>query len=479
MTAKHRLRLRSALTGRVLFFWAGLALFFIWLEALTSSSMTPTATLSSGKVQFFVIAAVIFLLGFSVQQAQALSGGARVFRQACAPIGLWRRWLAKALTQTTTVWMLLMLACSVLPRGTAAHAVQPWSGSFIAAVFSVVLSLTLLCGVSYQRLLHRGWGVVGFVALAWMGLSGQLMLVVSTLPESILLLTTAVWPMLAAVLWLRWQQPPGVAESTQDDARLPPWLWRRLNRYRLRFTLLLTPATRFTMPWGPHPVLQKFRTVGIGQAILWGIASPALLFVNSGGLHLVFDLSMLAALTVLYTGSLVYQDLSWRTALTPRGMPKGHLGWRIVRSTAIQAMVFLTLTQTTLVVCSVWLPHITMGWGPFRNCNLSFCVGWTEYSELLRTLALLTQVYAVMALKMTFAISLATVLQGVRAWTARGLFALGLLALCWAWKAWPAQVPVFTPGPGYITALLLGTALCITLANRLWTVEKLMRFARA
>jgi hypothetical protein len=363
-----------------------------------------------------------------------------------------------------------LLALAVLSFAWSAPAPTPWHGLTAVALVSSVLGVSVLRGLALHGLVPRLWAWAGPLLLVLLvagsvvtgGLSALLRWI-DNWPQIILFGVAASWPVLAIMLTRRWLGK--VPQVRTHGAAIQRSLWRKVKAYNLRYT----PLTSWAEVAVSMPNASKRSA---SQGILFPVYLPYIIYKN--GLPLfwgkgvpIWQLWLLGLMAILASNFLICKDLHWRMLLAPAGMRRGTLGWHIAFSTAtvnfvsilgagvIGAMVFVFLSTSSfsLDLLTVYLAGI-----------------------------------CIVNLYLIFAISVATLIRGTqrpRRW-AWGLGILwGLVGIALVWNSasganllnaqWNAQW--FTVGYPYVFALLVLSALAVWAANRLWTVDKLLRCA--
>lgn len=263
--------------------------------------------------------------------------------------------------------------------------------------------------------------------------------------------------MLAWVLWRQWSDAPPQARSPAKGVAINPW--QILRSHVRRYTTI--------------PVLGSFRNVdpprpGTGSLawqmplnfmLLIQFAQPPVGLLYKGAFGPMQLPGMLMVISMA-AGSLVCKDFHWRSLLVPGGLHFGSMGWRIAVST-ITAW-FATLGAITLVLMfGAW---VLLGFSP---------------DAILHVLPR----FQLLPLHLVFGICVATFLSALRIslWWGLGVPVVVILGLLgWLWVLPQLGVTVdtdewFHAGPEYVATLLALSALAVLLANRLWTVDKLMR----
>jgi hypothetical protein len=282
-------------------------------------------------------------------------------------------------------------------------------------------------------------------------------------PWGILFGVTASWTMLALMLTRRWFDQ--VPQVRMEELVIQVSLWKKAKTYARRYTVLTGWAEVAVS--GPNVTRRS-----VFQVMFWPLYLflPANVLTFSWGHGVpIWQVWVLGVLAQFVSGFLACKDLHWRMLLAPAGMRRGTLGWHIALSTAtatftgmlivagvVGAVVFAILSISSFSL-DLLTPHLT------RVCIAS--------------------------LNLLFAISVATLIRGTqhtRRWQV-GLFTLwalaGIAGLFWTWifdvqlSMSLFKVEVFTVGYPYVFALLALSALAVWAANRLWTVDKLLRCA--
>jgi hypothetical protein len=342
----------------------------------------------------------------------------------------------------------------------------PWHGLTAAAVMSSVLGVSMLRGLAFHGLAPRVWAWAAplLVLLLFVGsiASGGFTVVLGWIdnwPWSILLSVSASWPMLALVLTRRWLGQ--VPQVRMQGAAMQLSLWKKAKTYAQRYTPLTIwyEAERLV----PNATKRSAFRVMFLPAYLF--LQPSFLPHSWGTGVPVWQVWVLGLMPMLASGTfLVCKDLHWRMLLAPAGMRRGALGWHIALSTA--TVSFIGTLIAAGAIGGVASAFLSISCDSVTAYLARFCVG---------------------SLQLIFAISVGTLIRGThhtRRWQL-GLLSVWVLAgiagLVWGLTFYTPlslfEVKWFTVGYPYVFALLALSALAVWAANRLWTVDKLLRCA--
>jgi hypothetical protein len=443
--------------------WLVLLFLRIFPHYTRQIDVTPVA-------QFVMVIACGLLSWVGAVFAKSLGVGAWVLGQRQVPIGLWRHWLLSGLKKSLFYFGLSVFAVVTfaLPLPLPLPVSISWHGLTAVAVLSSVLGVSVLRGLALQGLAPRLWARVGplLLVLILVGsvVGGGFAAVLSWIdkwPWIILFGVTVSWPMLALMLTRRGlEQVPRVR---RQGVAIQATLWEKVKAYALRYTALTvgsdvaisgqtgTKRSAFLVGFGPIYLFWQFGLM----TMRWGTGVQ------------VGQVWWLGLITLIVSGSLVCKDLHWRMLLTPAGMRRGALGWHIALSTisGYFAGPMIVLGVVGTVALAFW-PTSFFSFDLLTSYLARICIA---------------------PVHLVFAISVGTLILGTlhtRRWE-WGLAILwglaGLAGLVWGWiidaPLSVFKVALFTVGYPYVFALLALSALAVWAANRLWTVEKLLRYA--
>jgi hypothetical protein len=444
---------------------------FVWFIFMLSRYVSP----ASGQNDLiaaapFVMATACGLLAWvGGVFAKSLGAGARVLGQRQVPTYLWRRWLLTGLKKTLVHSGFLALVVVTFSLPTPA----PWHGLTAAAVVSTVMGVSVLRGLAFQGLVPRVgvWAapllvVLLLVGSIWSGGLTALLRWIDNWPWIILLAVAAIWPTLALVRTRRWLGQ--VPKVRMQGAKMQLSLWKKAKTYARRYTPLTSWAELAVS--GPNVIRRS-----VVQVMFW----PFYLFLPANVLTLswghgvpVWQVWALGFLAQFASGFLVCKDLHWRMLLAPAGMRRGALGWHIAFSTATATFTGMSIAAGAVIVVGAVV--LTLFQASFGSLDL---------------LVLYLARICIAPLYLIFVISVATLIRGThhtRRWQL-GLLSVWVLAgiagLFWTWifdaplSMSSFKVVLFTVGYPYVFALLALSALAVWASNRLWTVDKLLRYA--
>ncbi len=432
------------------------ALGLLWLVLVPLRHFLPTSAPHdiAPVALFFMVPACGLAALLASAWADSLATWIKVLGERQVPTQLWRQRLRRGMTDAMKLWALLVLAVATVSW----TGPGPWHWLTGAALISVVM-VTIAANVLATRgLVPRYWRwvlLIGFLfglATGKLGFSGALQWV-NTWPTVVLVCLGVGWPLLTLVLWRRWleRMPKARWVSSMPSASL----WERLRKHVLRYV----PLSLSTH----HALAVSGRT----QRAAWHVVSllPLVLmnpnwFGQKWGDGVGWAQLWILGFVTLFTASmLVCKDLHWRMLLAPAGLHRGRLAWHIAVSTA-----------------TLW------AWGLLLIATVGIAVGWGFLDvSWARVLGYLSN-FCVLPVQLIFAISVATLmrstlqpmLQGalVAVW---GVGGLTVVYLTGAWSATPLSPPLFTLGWDSVAVLLALSTSALWVANRLWTVDKLLQ----
>jgi hypothetical protein len=441
----------------------------LWLLLVLFHYLSPSSATSdiSPMAPFFLAIACGLVAWAGGVFADSMGVGARVLGQRQVPTRLWRYWLRIGLNKVLgySGFMAVVAVTFSLP------ATAPWHGLTVMAVMSTALGVSVLRGLAFQGLVPHQWiwaapigAVVLVVASAWNGGFTAALHWIDNWPWIILLGVAASWIMLALLLIRRWLEK--VPQVCTPGVAIQASVWKKVKTYARRYT----PLTNWieVAVSGPNVTRRS-----VFQEMFWPFflfLQPGLPSASWGAGVPAWQLWLLGLATMTAATSLVCKDLHWRRLLAPAGMRRGALGWHIVLSTATATFTGMLIAAGAVVV--------------FGAAALTF------FQVSLGSLALLTSYLArvcIAPVYVIFAISVATLIGGTqhtRRWQL-GLLTLwcvaGMAGLVWGGVFYTPlslfKVEWFTVDYPYVFALLALSALAVWAANRLWTVDKLLRCA--
>lgn len=431
-----------------LLWWVLAPLHFILLTT-TSHHIAPVA--------LFFIAAVCGLAAWlAVASVDSLSSWAKVLGQRQVPTRLWHQRLQCALTDALKLWALLGLAVATVSWAGPA----PWQWLTGVALVSVVLVLAAAAALATRGWvpLYWRWGpVIGVgctLAIGKHGFSGALQWI-NTWPAAVLVGLGVLWPLLTWILWRQWLER---TPTTRRVGSMPSAsLWGRFKKYVHRYVpLSFSTLYTFGPPGRTHRTAWHVILVPAGVLV-----NPNVFATKWGDGVSWVHLWILGFFALFSATVLVCKDLHWRMLLAPAGLHRGRLAWHIALSTA---------TLWALALLSIATGAIGVAWG-FLD------MPWTMVLRYLSN-------YYVLPVQLIFAISVATLVRGVlqSMWLVAVLTVWGAGGLVYLYVARPGLDTPFLPalfslGWDSVGVLLALSAVTLWVANRVWTVDKLMQCA--
>lgn len=432
-------------------------IFAIWpLMMLAANNKVAGA----GGVARFVLAVCAWLItAIGALQIKGLARAREVVGKQLLPQALWRHWIRACVAETTLILTFLVTVSGTLLASSASA--LPWVA--VPALLSLCLCVGAVAMLAYQsmlpaRLLLPANALVGALILAAMWLDGDLLMAcIVSLPLAALTLLALAWPLLGSALMLHagrlmeayHQQPasPRGALLASIDSRLrryAPLDWRS------------------SWKWRPAP-----QQAGGGTRLAWlsSATFPLFLFFDTlSPITLlrgpdVRQLVSLGLLALFMTPNLVARDLHWRVLVMPGGWRRGRIATDIFFSTMKVQLMVLAFTALAYVL----IQRLFKG------------------QPVWQTLVAIT-VYAPVLLELVFAVSAALVLRTLPRYHPV-VIAIGIvLACCWFYLRWSVgrgDLPEWH-GAGMLitTTSAAATAVLLRVANRMWTIEKLLACAR-
>jgi hypothetical protein len=442
-----RLRVEPELIRRASLVWM-FVLETYWLTLVLVSTPAPSAA----SIQFLAVVIGLAIAMAGWRAGAALADGLRVFATLRTPSALWHAWLRKIAVTLATRWALAVIAgtVAVMRHGSS----WMWSGP--VALYSAVMLVALVAAIAHHGLLHWAWtwliaaGVAIVIAFAqWHGLAAWM----EAAPAGHLALAlVCVGATIAALA--NWRTPPPPAMGRRHVPRNDP-IRRVLNHIR-RFTVLYPIGTSMS-----------FRK-GRGQpAIIVPISLAFMLFSHvmqkthlgdPAGVNYLFGLLFQMA---FIQSSVACKDLHWRHLLAPRRFARVRLGAHLIRSTL---ELNLGVVAAFAVLAAVML--IVLRWA-----------GMSIGAEAIGH-AVLSYGYVFFELLMAVCVAVAMrILRGHMMIYAGALMLAGFFVL---WVLTRLGINpygnFFVIGPAYLGCLLAVSVVATLLANRLWTIERLLPY---
>lgn len=395
---------------------------------------------------------------------RSLVVAARVLQARQVPSALWRQWLRASLMTACRMWaFILAAALCVMWPGRA-----PWGSLSALAIVTGVICLWLLAGLAADGFVHRAWRYTLLALLLIWLVSGQwgdgLLKTIDFFngaPWGVHLLLCLSLPSLLGWLWFRWCDAPPLEAGnpatnfTAVGALLTSWYVKRIRPYLKRYTPLemLAPVSTHGKPT-------------YERSLAWVLFGPAWCYFFAtmwghgwGANVALWQLGIYAWLVVSLSNSLICKDLHWRALLAPGALRPGRLA-------------------THIVVHSWWLSTLAVVVGA-----VPMLLWYWFAADMPMALALAHAVLQLGAapIEFFFAMSVATLVRGLglNFWQ---LFTLmfvgvgGVVAGCWL-LGFPVKAPLYTVGPAYLAVLVVAGFGALWVANRLWTVERLLQCA--
>ena len=433
----------------MLFFTLILLVFFgswVWNSELYPDSFKSSASVQGAR--YLILVAGLYLGTLSFHRAAKLGEAARVLATARTPDALWQGWLRAFLRAQWLAWAIIT-TCATLMFVETDGSAKPGG---VLLIYSLIATGSTAAPLAQRGLLHKAWGraiPLAFVLL--LGVAGpNSYRLLTHLPLLLQLALSAAWPALAWHMYRHWRLHAPSAPNTFQAERQGSW--NKVCAWYRRFKPVTTdPKSKYHQQFGffqilPYLAIMQAYDLGPNQA--WG--------GNIGLMHL-FALTFFAAFVC---NCLYCRDLHWRMLLAPNRLAKGKMGWHIAGSTlAIFASAVIALAVIYMVLA--WL---IIGISPISTMK-----------ELSR--------FSSIVCEMVFLICLATALRGARHWWLAvigfyGVCAIAVLGMAFTFKinAHMLMTPWFHVGPGYIAGLIAGSLVCILVANRLWTTQRLLPF---
>lgn len=442
------------------------ALGALLLMALSLLSQGSNADQRAQASFAFMVVGMACYLGAwqSNVMCRSLVVAARVLQARQVPSALWRQWLRASLMASCRMWAFILAAalCVMWPSR------APWGSLSALALVTMVIFLWLLAGLAAQGFAHRSWRYPMLALfLSWIA-SGQLGNgLLKTLdffngaPWGVHLLLCLSLPSLLGWLWFRWSGGPPLEAGnaainfTAVGALLTSWYVKRIRPYLKRYTPLAMLAP---VPTPGKPPYER--------SLVWVLYGPVLYYFNAmlwghrWGAHVaLWQWGFFAFIVVLSSNALICKDLHWRALLAPGALRPGRLATHI----AVHSW-----SLSTLAVGVVWVPLLLFFW---LTMQMPIALALAQVALRLGTAPF----------ELFFAMSVATLVRGL-GWNFWQLLTLafggvgGAVAACWL-VGISFKVPLYTVGPAYLAVLVVAGFGALWVANRLWTVERLLQCA--
>lgn len=404
------------------------------------------------KAWIILVAVTLALAGFV--WGKFLANGALVLGATPIPRALWLEWFNGVLLATSKLWALAVISAITL----LVVRDVPWAWSAVAALFSIILCVSMIAALSNCGLWHWAWAwaiaigvMLMFIFVTWSNFERWMSAAYGWYLPLVFL-----WPALLRYFVQHWREHPPIHIGKGDEKPFNPL--RSVLAYFKRYTLLDTAKLsggkdsnhkRSTRFYALIPMI--IPSISATSFILqpWGS--------RAGLPHLiVLGLYALCAINVV-----LCKDLHWRYLLAPTGFRHGHIGTHLLTSSLTIAGSFILL--------------LMLG---------GFAVSWSIFGVTpLRTVQIAAP-YWIIFLEWIFALSVGIAMRSVRRVVIAGfVFALalllaGLLASYILLFVFHANVlsTWFVIGPEYAAILILGIVAMITLSNRIWTTQRLLPY---
>ena len=426
----------------------------LWLVAM-ASAFWSSRTVGFGMAATLAVLGLLIVVVQGGSLGRSMAQGARVLHNAQIPQGLWRQWLQISLKESVVVWLVCAVGTTIAMQQ-AAGLVGPLMA---LAALSVAMCLAVLNALSIHGVLHPAWhwiipsAVVGLLmSIGLLSSFNEALRWADQLPSFVLLTGVMTWPMLLLLVLnpLRRRVPVTRPESSIAMRR---WV-KAVVAYARRYHRLAMPSQ------GLMPTA-AFRKSGIWSFWLlpamfyfyisaWGHGWGANVNVMQLGVG-IFGIMVLAQ-------HLVCKDLHWRALLAPGGLHPGELGTHIATSTWGLACAGVAYAAVILVAISVAF-----------GTPLGFVIDLV----IIKLAAAPIELFFMTAAATLLRSKLSTHWQLVAV-----VFPILLASSGWVLhNVDNATAPLFTVGPAYLASLVLMGWAALWLANRFWTVERLMQCA--
>jgi len=423
----------------------------MWLLMLALALTEPASGTNGAGTALAQLACLCMLIHCQGQMEALRDAGSR-FENRCAPSAAWTACVRGSLRSLSLGWLLLLCGTTlyfVLSARTA-------HGLAAGALLSLAACLGTASALRRTALLPGGaWAnrcatvaLLAIVAAQFLPGSDARLDWLAALPSAVLLPLLLAWPVISALLALRWRAQPvsqGVTAIGKRSSDL------RLRRHLQRYTML------------NEGILQQdgsTRQLGTGVRLLLLALVPVftVMYLRASwgmqlnGLHL----QGLVIVATIGSASLLMRDLHWRRMLAPGGPHARGIALNIYLST-----LKLHLVPTVMLGAAVALLDCLVGQDPLAAALQKMWMHSLAVPEL------------------AFSLALAVLIRGWGKWAiigcGMGAMPLGLVLI---WLDEPPKLLQLTAGPLYAAALLLGTCAALLLARRVWTPEKLQPYFR-
>lgn len=401
---------------------------------------------SGAGVRWLLLPAALLAVGAVAMQINTLGAAMRVLAARRAPCAFKRQVLRDGLLQ-------LGLGYLVLAGSAAAHYIDPKPGVAplaVCAILSLLACASAIATLAARRLPSAVVALPIGLALAAMASGATLPGLIApfnALHDLTLAGLSLAWPLAVLLAALHPATPDTFAGWMAHSRSDPLWQW---------LTTLTRRVTFLTVQPAPNPT---GKAAFGGNAHWWApvlalVWVPSMVLTPPGGSE--FDFGLLARLGLMMAAlsdGIPALDLHWRGALAPGGWRAGAIGLRLWKAGACLYGGAVLLGYLLMLALDAMFDGV-----PLRGGLAQLAAALAE------TMLLVAMASALRACAPVRWVPMVVLLYSpvLPLWFSNQLPWMDALRASWA----------------YIPLLLALTAACVALANRLWTIDKLMTAAR-
>jgi hypothetical protein len=439
-----------------------LALFGACWVVLLPFTVSRTLGATEGIAALLAWGCIVIAI-VTTRRIEALYDARRVLSARRTPAAIWRAWSRETLLAISGYWAVICI-------GLAVQMSLPGSANFWLtgpAMVSLVLCATVQRVRARIGLAAQAWkwaiDVTG-AALASCAITGPRFAGlgdwINSLPVAALLACFLIWPAMAYLLLLQWRTTPGDERrmARKPAATRTSAIIAFLKRYSI---LRWNDSFAETNPRAQGTLVTRVLKTVCGE-IYFYILLLQILPARWGDSMSPLRLLGLYVVCLITASTLLVRDLHWRSLLLPGGMRRKRLGTHIFAST-----MGLQLMALPLVALIYFAATVALG---------------TPARDALQHIAGTAVLPFEFALTTALAVVLRATDKPLIAIVGIGPFVIGiaytLLARGVAGSPFMLTDLQWTIGPVYVLVLVTCTVLLLWVANRMWTVEKLLRKMR-
>ena len=388
--------------------------------------------------------------------ARATVTGAQLCHQRRLPDAMWAQWLHNCVRHASLAWLVPVVGGTLTAyvNHGATPAIQ------IAALGSVSMAALTCIGLIVSGLRLSVWWWASTPLLTAMSITMVLGLTDLTawhdlVPQTAMVASVVSWPVMAWCLLKRWPVPPATKDvHSSIKAPTKAWSVARFASYLARFKPLYQ--------WGIAPGELRSQWTALRNPLMFVTLLGIQTYMASvpwGEPVTAINLWLPLLWVPLGMATLSCKDAHWRHHLRPQGYKKPEIGTHIVMSTLMlwgMAMVMLTV---------LFVPLALALFRPGGEAIAAYAAKW-----------------ALMPVFCLLAVATASVIKALdpagrrTGWLALPLVIVPVGSMIQFGFDPQRQPPVlFVMGLPAVCAMVATSIALIGLANRLWTIERLMQ----